>query len=227
MRICDLMTSPAVVVSPETTLREVAVLLSRHRIAGVPVVRDGEVVGMVSESDIIEKERGPDEESRDFVDRVLHRRRCAAAYATTAGEAMTSPPVVVDAWMSAYEAAWLMSIYDVGRLPVLDRGRLVGVVARADLIRYFARSDADIERDVHEYLIRILQEPDVDVHVEDGRVFLTGEVEYAADLGCLRHGVSRVPGVVAIDSQVRLRGADGASDRPSSESAVKVGAGGR
>jgi len=208
MRIGDLMTTPAVVVSPDATLREVAALLSRHRISGVPVVSDDEVVGIVSESDIIEKERGPDEKSRDLRGRLLHRQRSGAAYATTAGEAMTSPAVVAEAWMSAYEAAWLMSIHDVGRLPVFDRGTLVGVISRADLVRHFARSDADIERDVREDVINTLLVPDVGVRVDDGRVFLDGEVDHEADLRCLRHAVSRVPGVVAIDSRVKLRGGD-------------------
>jgi CBS domain-containing protein len=207
MRVRDLMTSPAVAVSHQTTLRETAALLSRQRIAGVPVVRDGELVGVVSEADIIEKERGPDEASRDLASRLLRRKRSAAAYATTAGDAMTSPPVVVEAWMSDYEAAWLMSIHDVGRLPVLDRGTLVGVVARADLVRHFARSDSEIEHDIREDVIDTLLVADVDVRVDAGRVFLEGEVEHEADLGCLRHAVSRVPGVVAVYSRVTLRGA--------------------
>ena len=41
--------------------------------------------------------------------------------------------------------AWLMSAHDVSRLPVVDRGRLVGIVSRADLVRYFSRPDGEIE----------------------------------------------------------------------------------
>jgi hypothetical protein len=70
----------------------------------------------VSESDIIEKERGFDDRSRGFARRLADRWAPVAATATTAAEAMTSPAVVADAWISDYGAAWLMSEPDVNRL---------------------------------------------------------------------------------------------------------------
>jgi len=112
--------------------------------------------------------------------------------------------------MSAYEAAWLMSVNDVARLPVKNhRGTLVGVISRTDLVRHFARSDEEIEREVHEDVIDALPVPEVSVRVEGGCVLLEGEVEHVADLACLRHAVARVPGVVAVAVHVSLgEGAD-------------------
>jgi CBS domain-containing protein len=119
---------------------------------------------------------------------------------------MRTPPITVDAWMSVYEAAWLMSSYDVNRLPVVDRDELVGVIARSDLVRYFARSDQDIERDVREKLA-VLEAPRITVVAKHGRVVLAGELESAADLACLSHLVASVPGVTDVDSRVTLRSA--------------------
>jgi CBS domain-containing protein len=204
-RVKDLMVRPAVVVAPHASLREVAEVLSAEHVSGVPVVRDGNILGVVSAADIVEKERGPDEESQGFVSRHRHRHRTPAAYAVTAGEAMSSPPVVVDAWMSAYEAAWLMSVHDVARLPVVDRGELVGVISRTDLVRHFARADAEIAHDIELDVVEALPVPDVVVHVENGEVVLEGEVDRQADLECLPHAVARVAGVVAVRSHVTLR----------------------
>ena len=204
-----LMSTPPITVSPATTLRELAAVLAEHQIAGVPVVAEAELVGIVTESDVIEKERGPDEEFSQPAGLLAHRhRRPPAASAVTVGEAMTSPPVVVEAWMSPYEAAWLMSSHDVSRLPVVDRGRLVGIVSRADLVRYFAREDREIERDIEEEVLDALGLADVSVSVQDGRAVLEGEADRETDLRCLHHAASRVLGVVAVDVHVTQRDAD-------------------
>jgi CBS domain-containing protein len=203
MRVRDLMSNPPVTAPPDMSLRDLASFLAAHEISGVPVVDDGTVVGVVSESDVVEKERGPDVDSCGLLARVLHRRRCAAAYASTVGEAMKSPPITIEGWMSVYEAAWLMSFYDINRLPVMDRDELVGIVSRSDLVRYFARSDLDIERDVREK-IELLQAPRVSVASTQGRVLLEGELRSPTDLACLPHLVSCVPGVVAVDCRVTL-----------------------
>ncbi len=103
---------------------------------------------------------------------------------------MRSPAITIEAWMSVYEAAWLMSAYDVNRLPVVDRDELVGVVTRSDLVRYFARSDHDVERDVRQK-IALLESPRITVVAKHGSVLLEGELESAADLACLSHLVAR------------------------------------
>jgi CBS domain-containing protein len=199
------MSKPPLTVTPQTSLRELAALLTKHEISGVPVVENGKLVGVVSASDIVERERGPDVDSgRRFLPRLHLRRPSAASWASTVGQAMRTPPITVDAWMSVYEAAWLMSSYDVNRLPVVDRDELVGVIARSDLVRYFARSDQDIERDVREKLA-VLEAPRITVVAKHGRVVLAWELESAADLACLSHLVASVPGVTDVDSRVTLR----------------------
>ncbi len=211
MRVRDVMSKPPLTVPPQMCLRDLAALLTWHEISGVPVVENGRVVGVVSASDIVERERGPDVESGGRFPRLRRRARSGAASALTVGQAMKSPPITIDAWMSVYEAAWLMSSYDVNRLPVVDRDELVGVITRTDLVRYFARSDHEIERDVIEK-IALLEAPRISVAAKHGRVLLEGEVESPADIACLSHLVASVPGVTDVDSRVTLRSATHASE---------------
>lgn len=209
MRVKDVMSKPPVTVTPDTSLRDLAALLTEHEISGVPVVEGGRIVGVVSASDIVDRERGP-EESHARLSWLRRQRRPRAASASTVREAMRSRAITVEAWMSVYEAAWLMSSYDVNRLPVVERDELVGVITRSDLVRYFARSDRDIERDVLEK-IDLLETPRISVVSDHGRVVLEGEMMSEADLSSLRHLVSSVPGVLEVESRVTL----GRSARPS------------
>lgn len=211
MRVDEIMSRSVVTVSPDTPLKEVAELLSERGISGVPVTEDGSVVGVVSESDIVLKERAADAERPGPLTRLGRRRWKSVAGAMTARDAMTAPPVTVEPWWSIAGAAWLMAEHDVNRLPVVEHGRLVGVVARADLVRAFARSDADIAREIREEILPSLSlsPNEVTVAVERGVVTLHGELEDQRDLEALPQAVQRVVGVVRVDSGLRARVPEG------------------
>lgn len=209
MKVRDLMSRPALAVSPELPARDVAAFLCKHRISGAPVVdEEGRLLGVISESDVVERERGLDESTR-FLRRVGRRRsRQTPTGGATAADLMTTPPVTADPTMSDYGAAWLMCEHDINRLPVVDRGKVVGVVSRADLTREFARVDASLAEDIRTSVIDALAVPDVGVSVHDGCVSLTGVVDFERDRACLPHAVFQIPGVVAVDSRVRIRGSE-------------------
>jgi CBS domain-containing protein len=123
--------------------------------------------------------------------------------ATTAGEAMTSPAVTIDPRRPVSEAARLMTERSVNRLPVVENGKLVGIVTRADLVAAFARSDEDIRREiVDELLVRTLWiEPGLlRVDVDAGRVTISGQVETQTELELASAFIRRVPGVVDVDA---------------------------
>jgi len=207
MRVGELMTKDVMTVEPGTTLKDVAALLSSRRISGVPVVdRQGGVVGVVSEADIVEKEAGG---IRVGLFRRLLARRRPQRPARTAGEAMTAPPVTVRPECETAEAARLMIERGVNRLPVIDaEGRLVGIATRADLVRAFVRPDAEIERELREdvMLDTLWIDPaSVEVSVQQGEVALAGELDTRADARMLESFVARVPGVVSVDSRLRWR----------------------
>ncbi len=209
--VAQLMTTNVLTVNPDTPLKEVAQLLSEHGVSGVPVVQKGRVVGVVSETDIVVKERGPDGKRSRFARwfaRPPRRSDEERLAARTAGDAMTSPAITIDAWQSAAVAAAAMLDNRVDRLPVLKGRRLVGIVTRADLVRAFSRSDEEIEREIREeVLLHSYWIPDgkVRVAVRDGEVTLTGTVESDLLTELLPESIQRVPGVVGVQSQLRVR----------------------
>lgn len=207
MRIDELMSRSVVTVSPDMPLKNVAAVLAEHGISGVPVVEDDSVIGVVSESDIVLKEHAPDQEPGRLIARLTGRKRSDLAEATTAREAMHSPPVTVGPWMSVAGAARVMVEHDVNRLPVVERGDLIGIISRADLVRAFARSDAEIMREIREEVLPSLSlsPHDVDVTVEGGRVTLDGELRRPEDVEELPLAVKHVAGVVRVSAQLRAQ----------------------
>lgn len=202
------MTRDVATVVPQTSLKDVATLLVERRISGVPVVGvDGSVLGVVSETDILHKEEG---ERRTRLERLLgplSEPERLKRTARTAGEAMTSPAVTIGAHAFVAEAARTMLDRGVKRLPVLENGVLVGIVSRSDLVRAFARPDEEIEREIRDdVLIRShwISPATLDVHVHGGRVVLRGAVETRELAESVRYFVQRVPGVVSVDSRIRV-----------------------
>jgi CBS domain-containing protein len=212
MKVDDVMTREVVAVAPGASLKEAAHLLVAHRISGLPVVdRDGRVIGVVSERDLLFKERGElgaDEALPEPLAAVAaaNRRKLEAH---VVGEVMTTPAWTIEPQRTVAAAAKLLLDADVHRLPVVAGGRLVGVVSRADLVRAFTRSDAEIAREIREdVLVRTMRidEGCVAVEVADGEVTLTGTVETHADAAVLPTLVAKVPGVV--DVRARLHWSD-------------------
>ena len=97
MKVADVMTVDVVTVDKETSLRDVAALLTERRISGLPVVDEGRVVGVVSEGDILAKERGRTAERRGLFGVLLDDRATAELKleARTAEAAMTSPALTI------------------------------------------------------------------------------------------------------------------------------------
>jgi CBS domain-containing protein len=216
MKVCDLMTRDVVTVTPETTLKDAAELLVRHRISGVPVVDDdGGVVGVLSEADVLVKEGG--ERRRDGMLGWLlepgdaFRDKLAAR---TVGEAMTAPPLTIGPRAPVHKAAARMVEDEINRLPVVDdAGRIVGIVSRADLVRAFTRSDDEILDEIRSEILRRtfwLEPSAVEVRVEAGAVELAGEVETTTDAELLPRLVRRVPGVVSVHAELQARTASAA-----------------
>ena len=219
MNVADLMSTPVQTIAPDATLKDVADVLTDHRISGLPVVdADGKVIGVVSEADILRKEKGADERPHGvlgwfFFESPDVQRKVGARLA---GDAMTSPAITVEAWQPAQRAAALMVDHGVNRLPVVEDGELVGMVTRKDLLRAFVRSDAEIEREIlDDVVLRSLWiAPErVSVEVHDGEVRIGGRVDTELDAELVRRLVERIPGVVGVEWGVEWE-TDTASERP-------------
>jgi CBS domain-containing protein len=115
MNVVDVMTTNVITITAHQTKQQAARLLSHHRISGLPVVNDEQVViGVVTEFDVISKE------------------------GQTVDEIMTRGVISVTPDTDLEEVSHLLVHERIKRLPVLDRGKLVGIVSRADLVREVA-----------------------------------------------------------------------------------------
>jgi CBS domain-containing protein len=223
MFVHEVMTETVVTVDQDTPLKDAAEIMSKRGISGLPVVDDrNRVLGVVSETDVLFKERGADFARPGLFGRrskpltPLLRRKFAAR---TAGEAMTSPALTIGRRARVCDAATLMLEHGVNRLPVVDDARLVGIVTRADLVRAFTRSDEDIERELRaDVLLRTLwiSAKDVGIDVSGGEVQLCGRVENELAATALVTFAERVPGVVAVESHLvwPRNGDHAAKERP-------------
>jgi CBS domain-containing protein len=212
MKIEELMSRDVISVAPDTSLKEVAALLVKHRISGVPVIdHDRSVVGVVSEADILIKERGPDSHHGRLIGWLLEGGTADddKLEARTAGEAMTAPALTIGFGAPVAAAARLMTEKGIKRLPVVSsKDVLVGIVTRSDLVRAFARSDEEIAREIREDVVRRTLWIDGEapyVRVKGGEVTLSGELERRSDVELLPRLVVRVPGVVSVHSTVTWR----------------------
>ena len=209
MRVQDVMTADVATVAPGASLKDVARALVARGISGLPVVGDdGEVVRVVSEADVLAKER-PEPEEPGALARLLARRDLGAegkAAARTAGEAMTSPAITIEPYWTIPSAAQIMLEHGINRLPVVHQGRLVGIVTRADLVRAFARSDEEIAREISEQVSLHealgLENGTIDVQVRNGETTLAGSVRRRTEADILPKLVAKVPGVVTVRSEL-------------------------
>lgn len=218
MKARDVMTQPAISVSPQAPLREVAALMLERRISGVPVVdRAGRVLGVVSEGDFlrrpeIESDRPSSRWLRLFASPQDQARDYLKTHGRTAADAMSAPALTVAAEASLAAVARLMSANGVKRLPVLEDGRLVGIVTRADLLRavyeHPAAPHGASDEVIRQALADILERTDwaagaiVDVQVEQGIVQLRGCVDSDAQRAALVLAARSVPGVRGVEAHL-------------------------
>jgi CBS domain-containing protein len=211
LTVRDAMTRSVVSVHQSAPLKEVAKVLIDHAISGVPVVDlEGAVLGVVSEADLLVKEQGADAIHHRPLARFLGESRESRAQlvklgAVTAAEAMTSPALTITSDRPIHEAAAVMTARGVNRLPVVDDGRLVGIISRADLVRAYVRSDDELASVIRQDVIRgmLWLDPALfTVIVEDGVASISGRVERRSTAEMIERSVKMVPGVVDVDVSV-------------------------
>lgn len=140
----DVMTTGVIAARAGACYADLARLLHEYRVSGFPVV-DGEgvVVGVVSESDLLACQAT-----------ARPHRKHADPARLTAADLMSWPPVTVGPDETVRHAARLMYSRKLRRLPVVDhRGRLIGIVTRADLLSAFTRPDEEIRREITQDVI--------------------------------------------------------------------------
>ncbi|HTW55710.1 MAG TPA: CBS domain-containing protein [Thermoplasmata archaeon] len=144
----DVLSRPAVLIGTDASLFDALVLMRTHQISGLPVIDGrGTVVGVLSEKDLARVITGVAEYPaiRGLLDLLLvgvaggagdyfDRVRPALAE-TRVADAMSSPPIVIQPEAPLEFAMEVMRDREINRLPVVDRGCLIGVVSRHDVLR--------------------------------------------------------------------------------------------
>jgi len=215
MNVADVMTSPVISVTPTTTVAEAAQLMLQHRISGLPVVdAGGTVVGIVTEGDLLRRtETGTERQRPRWLEFLVSPGRLADDYAHAharwVGEAMSTDIIAVTPQDDLAQAVRLMERRHVKRLPVIDAGRLVGIVSRANLVRALVQNipqpegtgvvsdDATIRARIREQIDAQPWGPraSVDVRVENGVVELFGSITDERERNALKVLAENVAGV--------------------------------
>ena len=201
----EAMTRQVLTVHPDAPFKQIVETLVGQGIDALPVVDEsGRVLGIVSGSDLT-----CHEEAGLSIGGLLTDARATLSHARkrrgrTARELMTAPARTTSPSTGVCEALTTMNRGHVGRLVVMDGGRLVGILTRSDLLRVFTRSDAALEEDAR-LSVRQATGPagaDLGVEVADGIVHLRGSVERASTAVAAACAARDVPGVVDVEDDV-------------------------
>jgi CBS domain-containing protein len=169
MRVSDVMTGNVISVTPDMTVREVARIFVDNGISGAPVLdANGTLAGMISEGDLlrrseIETEARPRTSWLDLWSASHEARDYIKTHAPQVRDVMTTNVVTVQPGTSLGEVAGILETRHIKRVPVVEAGRLVGIVSRANLVQALASAP---------------DEPTSDVTLSDGeiRAMLMGEL---------------------------------------------------
>ena len=218
MRVRDVMTTPAITVSPETPFPELVDRLLTHGVSGLPVVdTSGVMVGIVTEADLVPKEAYGGHKRRliqVLADLVAggETRWAIKAKGRIAANVMTRDVTTVGPDVQLRVAARRLVEAGVKRMPVVDEtGHVMGVVSRRDMLQVLHRSDEEIRHELEAALVDPRRAPEhlgVDVVVDDGVVTLTGTALFPQDVAVLTRMTWRVPGVVDVSNHVQSREPD-------------------
>jgi CBS domain-containing protein len=195
MQARDIMTRPVITFRPEMAVRDAATVLTDKQITAAPVLNeDGEMIGIVSEGDLILDRFAHDPRSHARRDHLEPRPA-----PQTVGEAMTTMVIAMSGSADAADLAETMLTYDVRSVPIVEGSEVVGIVSRRDLLRTLVRSDDVIRAEVTARLDAYTGgRQRWQVLVTDGIVDLYGEPVDEAESGVLHALASTVPGVVSV-----------------------------
>jgi CBS domain-containing protein len=229
MRAMDVMTTNVITVAPDTSVQEVARILSERSISGVPVVdADNRLVGILSEGDLLHRvetgtERRPVRTKRRrswWLDTIGSDEELARDYVKshgrTAKDVMTPDVVSVSDTTELAEIATLLETKSIKRVPVVKDGKLVGIVSRANLVRALAAAGSQLtadtavdDRSIREKLLAELAGQEwvhtwaADIIVRDGIVHIwVSDDRPAEERRALRVAAENIPGVQGVEEHL-------------------------
>ncbi|MEU5047348.1 CBS domain-containing protein [Streptomyces griseorubiginosus] len=208
--VADLMSHDVVRAGRDTSFKEIVELLADNGITAVPVVDElDHPLGVVSEADLLRKCSARTDPFSRVPEPHLEGWERAAAEGATAEELMSAPALCAHPEWTVTEAARIMALHHVKRLPVVDEAdQLKGIVSRGDLLRIFLRRDDAIRDEITGDVLRRtlhLAPSDVTAEVHEGRVTLRGTVEASSLIPVIERLCSNVDGVVSVSARIGYR----------------------
>ena len=209
MQAQDVMTTQVTTIEAGATVRQAAKRMLERRVSALPVVdAKGRVIGIVSEGDLVRRAELGTEAARSWWLRMFAEdgaRDYLRTHGASVADVMTRPVIGVRRTTPLHEVARLMEKHRVKRLPVLEAGRPVGVVSRADLVRKIAVAPAKAapraqsDRALRKAVLAQIKQSSVDtsyvnVTVEGGTVHLWGGLRTAVEQKALRAAAQAAAG---------------------------------
>lgn len=190
MKAHHIMTHNVITIAPDASIVDAARLMLDNHVSGLPVVSVGNLVGIVTERDLLRrKEIGTQRRRPRWLEFLIGPGQQAAEYVKTAGrkvhEIMTADVKTVTEDTSLVDVVAMMEKYGIKRLPVVEGKKLVGIISRQNFVRTvasLARDVADPTADDEHIRARILAEikrqswPAIEVFVRNGVVDLCGVI---------------------------------------------------
>lgn len=208
----DIMTTRVIMARSDTSIKDLVAIMATYRISGIPIVTsDNELVGIVTEGDLLYKEVDPKPTGPSgFTQRLplpliaAAADRARKAEGLRAEEIMTTPVVTVTEAATVHEIAGLMVKHRINRIPVVRDGRVVGIVSRADVLKAFNRPDRELADAIrHSILHDLLIDPGgVSVEVRDGVVYLDGRLDRRSEKELVEKWAGMTDGVLAVQSRL-------------------------
>lgn len=222
MKARDIMVTNVMTVGPEASVRQAAEILFKNRISALPVVDEhGELIGIVSEGDLARRAELETDDRRSWWLEIFSREskeKLATEYvkshARRVRDLMTRRVITAGPGTSLRDIAGLLEKNRIKRVPIVAKGRVVGIVSRANLVQALASlgkesqqsatSDSSIRKKVMARLNseRWSRHALLSAMVQDGKVTLWGVVDSRAEKEAARVAAEQVAGVREIENNL-------------------------
>ena len=226
MKASEVMTKRVISIQPQVTIVQAIKLMLKNRVSGLPVIdENSKLVGIITEGDFLHRwEIGTELKRNAWLDAIFGPEESAHdyvhAHSMKVADLMSRQPITVDEDTSLDRVIDLMERHHIKRLPVLRKGKVVGIISRANLMRALAslhRSASKTTRNDQELRKRIVTDvkkqnwaygSDIMVLVRGGVVDLCGTVSDPSQRAALRALVKEKSGVRKLYDHLRLKDED-------------------
>jgi CBS domain-containing protein len=215
VKVREVMSTDLEVIGPEASYKDAVTAMLHRGVSGLPVLdRQHVLVGIVTEADLIRRQGFAHQHRHRALSLLAHLLAGADPYVVrrteglTVADVMTQPVVTASPDDDVRTVARLMVRRGVKRVPVVEDGHVVGLVARPDLLRLFDRPDAELAASLKAALDDPLVAPErhaIAVNVRDGVVSLSGSVLHPSDIAVATAIARAVPGVIDVATSLTAR----------------------